>query len=133
MVPTHTDSSARNHMRADRQSNWDNRGVELAAAPLGARCRSRSADWDSRSGGKAEPIAGSAGDRSRLCLFSEAIVRWPCLREAASIERFPSRAGVSRFLATEVPRYDAEWRRGFFCDNWDFGRSNLIAGARGSD
>jgi hypothetical protein len=48
------------------------------------------------------------------------------------IEWFPSRAGLSRFLATEVPS-DVEWRRGFFCDNWDFDRSNLIAGVPGAD
>jgi hypothetical protein len=38
-------------MRADRQSNRDNRGVELAAAPLEARWCSRSSDRDSRAGG----------------------------------------------------------------------------------
>ncbi len=49
----HRDSSGRNHMRADRQSNWDCRAAELAAGPLGARWCSRSADRDSRLGGKA--------------------------------------------------------------------------------
>jgi hypothetical protein len=44
-----------------------------------------------------------------------------------SIEWFPIRAAIARFLASEIPRYDAELRRGFFCVNWDFDRSNLIA------
>ena len=61
----HKDRSGRNDIRADRQSNWDNRGVELVAAPLGARWRSRSPDRDSRSEGKAgraqaQPAAGPA-------------------------------------------------------------------------
>ena len=49
------------------------------------------------------------------------------------MERFPIRAAVARFLASEIPRYDAELRRGLFCDNWDFDRSNLIAGVLGAD
>src|SRR5260370_28979636 len=129
----HRDSWEYNHMRADRQSNRDNRGVELAAAPLEARWCSRSSDRDSRAGGERWPIAGSAGGRSRLCLLPEAIAPGPCLREAASIEWFPSRAGVSRFLPTEVPRYDAVWSRGSFFANCVAVRSTLIPAARASD
>ena len=67
---------------------------------------------------RARPASGPA-----FGFLPEAIVRWPCHEMRPAIERIPGRAQALLASCRRVRDADAEWRRGFFWDNCDFGRS----------
>jgi hypothetical protein len=109
VVPMSRDSSGRNHMRAGRQSNWDNM-VELVAARVGLRSCSGAADWDSRSGGKASRSQARPATGPALAFFRR--------RQCGGLpyeRRRPSNGSdaAQPFLASWAPRYrDRTWREG---------------------